>query len=199
MIQNAAPERFGAAFFISGARMQIVSIDPGLHCAGVALWDGMRGSLEWAGLVQADAAAQARAALSDFQRSQAAGFPMLARAVYGRIVPRLRETPRIVIEVPQVYDRRKSVGDPNDLINLAFMAGLIIGALPTDNVTVVRPAEWGGQVQKAIKNSRAVDSLSTEEKARIEIPKAAGTLLHNVLDAVGIGLWYLRRSGLRRG
>lgn len=100
------------------------------------------------------------------------------------------KTNHLVIEVPQIYARSKSKGDPNDLIDLAVMVGRIISICDI-SYTLYRPREWKGQVPKDVMVSRIKGKLSKKELERITLP--AKTLQHNVFDAIGIGLKYLNR------
>jgi len=56
---------------------------------------------------------------------------------------------------------------------------------------MVFPATWKGQLKKHVCHAR-IDLALTPGERKI-IPKLAKTYLHNMLDAVGIGLWYLGR------
>jgi len=92
-----------------------------------------------------------------------------------------------IIEKPVVYERgrvRKS-----DIVDLAFSAGLVAGGYAQHRC--VSPAEWKGQVPKSVHQRRILGRLSPSEASVL-----AGALkkhLVHVLDAVGIGLWALRR------
>ena len=95
---------------------------------------------------------------------------------------------KVVVELPRIYphDRTKN---PNDLIDLAAVAGACSALGPLE---FVHPATWKGQVPKEICHARMKDKLSGKERVLLVND-------HNVLDAVGIGLWYLERHGLRHG
>jgi hypothetical protein len=103
-----------------------------------------------------------------------------------------------VIECPQVYVHSRAKGDPNDLIRLALMAGVIVGAIGQKNVVEYRPAEWKGQVPKDVMTERIKRSLNKGEQSRVVLPRAM-SLAHNVWDAVGIGLHHLRAARRRDG
>lgn len=98
----------------------------------------------------------------------------------------LFDAARVVIECPQVYARGK--GDPNDLIDLAR----VVGALETlsRDCVVVRPRTWKGTLPKKIHHERVLKELTTEERAVLGTKKKID---HNILDAVGLGLWALKR------
>ena len=106
------------------------------------------------------------------------------------------DDPIVVIEKPQVYQDMKV--DPDDLVNLAIVVGRVIGP-EKRNVTIYKPSQWKGQLDKKITTARTLASLSKEEISRIVLPRAVKTLGHNVYDAIGIGLAYLRKTGQRVG
>lgn len=56
---------------------------------------------------------------------------------------------------------------------------------------LVDPNEWKGSVPKVIHQKRILAVLSVEERARL--PKLLKTKSHNMIDAVGIGLYHLGR------
>jgi hypothetical protein len=94
----------------------------------------------------------------------------------------------IVSEIPQVY---KGSGVAEDLIELAGIVGACSGIFAGTEGCSYVPKEWKGQTPKAIHNKRVMAKLGTEETRAIE--KTPPALLHNVIDAIGIGLFYLRR------
>ena len=99
----------------------------------------------------------------------------------------------LIIEIPQVYRAGQSVGDPNDLIKVAVNAGQWIERFSRRGATVrkVLPKDWKGQVSKEIHNRRVLALLTADEKTRI-LPSHD----HNMVDAIGLGLFHLKR--LRR-
>ena len=93
---------------------------------------------------------------------------------------------RVVIELPQVYPNHPV--PPNDLIALAFLAGRYAGVANTAEVYTVSPHAWKGNLPKKVCADRAKGKLSLQE---LEVLDACGVPkgeLHNVLDAIGIGL-----------
>lgn len=103
-----------------------------------------------------------------------------------------------IIERPQVYRSSKSKGDPNDLITLAIGVGQMKERLESCGATVelVLPATWKGQIPKDIHHRRILGLLAPTEKTRLDacLSGVAAGIRHNVLDAVGLGLWFLRRG-----
>lgn len=102
----------------------------------------------------------------------------------------------LVIEVPQVYPGGRGKGNPNDLIDLSCVAGGVM-ALAGGRVTYYLPAQWKGQVPKEICHARMFEALTDVEKTAIKLCRPAG-LMHNVYDAVALGLAHLRKKGLRK-
>lgn len=99
----------------------------------------------------------------------------------------------LAIEVPQVYPGARKE-DPNDLIDLAISAGVVIGSNLWQDVTLYRPREWKGQTPKQIDNARTLKVLTPEERSVYDGCDIAQGLRHNVLDAIGIGLRHLKRK-----
>jgi len=151
----------------------IVAIDPGVHACGVAVFrDAVLERAEYIDILhQGGPVALARAVAAWTGGATAIG--------------------RVVVEKPQVYVRRLSKGDPNDLIDLAVVVGALLATVQGVGETVL-PQRWKGSVPKDIMNARILGRLSDAEKQRIVYPKRK-TLGHNVVDSVGIGLWALKR------
>jgi hypothetical protein len=105
---------------------------------------------------------------------------------YDRVMLFLKSIPEYahcIIEYPRIYQR--SVGDPNDIRDLAYSVGKYSTIFT--NTRLVEPREWKGQVPKKIHNARVLAAMTGEEKARMTYKN------HNVIDAIGIGLWFMRR------
>lgn len=88
----------------------------------------------------------------------------------------------------------RSKAPPNDIVKLAQGAGRWAGrydALAID-VHFVMPNTWkGGPVPKRISHPRIKATLSAAERAIVTAACAghAPSVQHNILDAVGIGVW----------
>jgi hypothetical protein len=108
----------------------------------------------------------------------------------------LRGDVEVVIEVPQVYDRRRWRGDPNDLIDVAQTVGAIRWAARRARaVVLVRPHDWKGSAPKGIVNARVEKLIreSDDEADALATCPVAKSKRHDLLDAIGIGLWRLGR------
>lgn len=159
----------------------LVTFDPGIHAAGVAVFDG--GELAGAWLVQAKYWNQMG--------------PTAAKSILCRF-PAATIT-RVISEVPQVYVGRHQKGRQKDLVDLAVVAGMFLGSFQflltgcaTDEIEKVEPKAWKRQVPKEIMIERIKGRLSKEEMLRVEIPRAK-SLDHNIFDSVGLGLWAAKR------
>jgi len=156
----------------------LINIDPGVKAAGVAVFEDGELSSAWLarGKHWQDTARNAYADLRDM-------FPL---EVIGP------ETTELVIERMQIYPPGRGIGDQNDLVTVAFMSACLAGYLdicPTEYY----PAVWKGQTPKKVMNDRVLERLSEGERSRIYIKKGESSLKHNVIDAVGIGLYHLKR------
>ena len=159
----------------------LLTIDPGIHMAGVAVWQSAE--LIGATLVRTE--------------KDRGGWVELSKLVVEHMRSLYVPIDTIVIEKPQIYPQHKQKGNPNDLINLACAAGGIATALLAQHqqaeVFFVLPYEWKKQVPKSISSRRSEDALSEDERERVALPSAKG-LAHNVWDAVGIGLYWVRNE-----
>ena len=107
----------------------------------------------------------------------------------------------LVLEVPRIYPGN-SKGDPNDIVKLAMRVGEIRGHyVRTASVHIVEvfPRTWKGNVPKETHHARVLAALSSQERSvlapharRVTKTNPHG-LDHNMLDAVGLGLWFLKR------
>ncbi len=102
-----------------------------------------------------------------------------------------------VCEHPRIYPMGKSSSRPNDIIQLAITAGRQSAPWCQEDITWFAPHEWKGQVPEDILERRILSALSPEEKGilntvLLSTPKG---YRHNLTDAVGIGLVYLKRIG----
>ncbi len=162
--------------------MPILYIDPGLRACGCALFSADR-------LVAAGFPEGAKDANTKTTDGRARAWSTMASAVAAWC--RGTEIEGVVIELPQVRKREhqraaKKGTDPNDLIQLSAVVAAIADRFRDVPVRVYLPEEWKHQVPKKIHNERALARLDADELA--VIPQLASSRLHNVIDAVALGL-----------
>lgn len=88
----------------------------------------------------------------------------------------------VVIEKPTTY-HSKNV-DPESVLKISLIAGVCAGCVRLP-LTMPTAPEWKGTVPKKIHNNRVLSELTRKEK------KCLGVRCdHNIIDAVGIWLWY---------
>lgn len=115
--------------------------------------------------------------------------------------PRQDRPDRVVIEKPMIYPGGRQEVPPNDLITLAVRAGEVGGAFRALGAVVdyVLPRTWkNGPIPKDVMHKRILRRLDDAERALIDVAGRgmAPSKRHNMLDAVGIGLWGLRRLAI---
>ena len=107
-----------------------------------------------------------------------------------RAMPRIEVTD-LWLEDQQIY--RNSGVDAHSLLAVSRVVGAVAFHVPAKKVELVRPATWKGQVPKEICNRRTYSRLTPSEKILVELANCSESLKHNLLDAVGIGLWAIKR------
>lgn len=162
----------------------LLALDPGLRVSGVSVWHD--GRLKWAGLVRG--ADTGRGAPAWREMANSVGYQM--RAVLSWVNTGWH-LDKVAVELMQSYDAKHQAGDQNDLIELAGVAGAVVGLFADASAVSYTPREHKGQVPKEVHNARVQKKLTPEERAAVE--ECAPSLMHNVWDAVGIGLFQLGR------
>lgn len=128
---------------------------------------------------------------------------------------------RVALEYPQIYSVGKGKGDPNDLFPVACVAqSVAVRALGhSGNLAHYLPREWKGTRNKLSNTADVRKRLAEGEFNRIEIPSSTcehcasqfpeetctrardnrePCLVHNIYDAIGIGLKALGRFERKR-
>ncbi len=162
----------------------IVGCDPGKHGNGLSIFvDGLLGHAQYTGGLggQIDCLLEPEEPTTAILEELRVGVGMVDT---------------LIIEVPQIYDQQKQVGDQEDLLDLAIIVGAVIRGARScvKSVLRVKPARWKGQVPKDVMVERIKSKLSPAELACVDLPTAKG-LHHNVWDGVGLGLYRLGRLG----
>jgi hypothetical protein len=164
----------------------LITIDPSLRSTGIAYWSAT-GTLLWAtalptrsgrgpGVWSAIAAALPdRAALTEYVQAS---------------------TYTVGVEVPVHYG--PGGADPHDISELCGVAGAIVGRLAPDGVIALAPAEWKGQVPKAVCCNRIAAIVDAMGWSGSVDPTHKNK--SDPLDAIGIGLYIqniTKRGGIR--
>lgn len=158
-------------------------VDPGIKCTGLAVFASPSRDLSKARLVGGHGL---RAKVLE----DAIGHAAVSIREYQIDVPTAAPTARVTIELPQVYSAGKQSGDPNDLISIAAVAGAWACAASRAGVpfTFIRPAAWKGQLGKAITHDRMIAALTPPELTAYAGIDCIQSLMHNIDDAIAIGL-----------
>ena len=99
----------------------------------------------------------------------------------------------LVVERPQIYRGSKSKGDPNDLPPMVGIDAALAAYLDCP-VTSYLPREWVGGTSKAETGDPWKSPRGHRVWGRLtEAERAVVVPTHDVIDAVGIGLCYLKR------
>lgn len=172
----------------------IVSIDPGLNHVAIALW-GDRGGLLHASLVRNPDARDKKKPRPEIWDA-AASAVVRKLSTIARFNAELHSSVGIVVEVPKVRQRGSGKGDPNDLIDVAGVAAACVTKIKSTfgayTAWAPLPEEWKGQLPKEVSEQRVGEKLSTAELQTIETPPPG--LMHNVIDAIHLGLVHFRRA-----
>lgn len=105
---------------------------------------------------------------------------------------RLGPVDQVVLEIMQVYTRDKSKCDPNDLINLALLGGMVL-TLSKGPPILYKPREWNLGFDKET-TQRTLDRYFRERPEELKVFNAglarvkAASLHHNIYDGVAIGM-----------
>ncbi|MEI6806160.1 MAG: hypothetical protein WCK49_06595 [Myxococcaceae bacterium] len=161
----------------------ILAIDPGLQATGWAVLSDATGYLLACGIAQPFAQVDRTQTIAEIR--------LKILKIWEERVGFSRNPAVLAVELPQIYQQKFLKGDPNDLIPLSVMSGLLWASFNPAKCFLPRPATWKGQVPKEVMQERIVAGLTPKQKSVLAenlhvVPKH---LRHNVYDAVGIGQW----------
>jgi hypothetical protein len=156
-----------------------VSVDAGIgvkNGTGWACWS-LHKKLALAGLARPDPE------LSNLDQKARSVIAQLPRVVHGGVLH---------LEHMQVYGQARQKGDPNDLVSVAYLEGMISSLAAS--TTLYLPHEWKGNVPEVPLTKRIRKRLAEDDGVELAVLDAAlknipKSLSHNVYDAVGIGLY----------
>lgn len=170
--------------------MTLLSADPGKWAAGVAAY-GDDNQLLAAKLLKSRSRNPAQASFEI-----GLGAAQFAVEVFGH-----RGVDRVCCEMPNIRARIRQKGDPNDLLFLTLVNGAIWTAVPTNSREPVPVNDWKSNIPKEIIRGRLTGDWGDDPPLAPQPPKLSLPEIrllgedpnHNVVDAVGIGLWALHR------
>jgi Holliday junction resolvasome RuvABC endonuclease subunit len=141
----------------------ILAVDPGKNDCGYAVF--VDGVLTKAGLIKGEGPIDTADQLRNVLKNET-----------------LHE---VVVESQQIY--RVSKGDPNDMIDVAHNAGAVGGLYAHLPVHLIKPRTWTLGIPKE-KRQKIFLTDHPEVAKFLKGPKAK---LHNVVDAISLGYWFL--------
>lgn len=163
----------------------LVALDPGKRVGGFALFDDHNA------LVFTDVVSVHKS-VKDTESARFFAFAV------SRLVTKFEETcspEHLVAEWPENYGASSGAAKAKagDLLFLAATVGAVSGLLQLET-THVAPKTWKGQLPKEVCQQRIEKRLSSDElKVWHDLHVRRGASWHHAADAVGIGLWYLKR------
>lgn len=157
--------------------MRLVSFDPGLREAGLAVFDG--GRLVRAGL------------LRNPEQSKRGAGAWYSMAIKAKAFVQWDLLLLVDVFVTEEMVVRKGGAYSSDLLQLNGVAGMVGGILDPMEAYSYTPEQWKKQVPKSIHNRRTLAKLSPQE--RLNILDCPDHLMHNIIDAVGLGLFHIGR------
>ncbi len=173
---------------------RLAAVDPGVHGCGVAIFDGGT-------LIEAHYTCPSR---NPFHKSEHAcglvtpGIPDIqGRGNYARAHCTAREAlaamgwvDDLIVEHMFKYPGMDKI-NVNDLLDVQTVAAMV--AASHSSAISVYPPQWKGNVPKKIMTERIKKLLTPKERAILDAGDWPKSLEHNVVDAIGIGLWRLGR------
>jgi hypothetical protein len=153
----------------------LVAVDPGKELAGVAYFRD--DTLVAAALIRPDPATPY----------------WVARFVAEWVQREVKEPlDAILCEAQQIYPGPRKA-DPNDLLPLAYVAGAVQARINAGQYGLVLPRVWTGGVPKDVRVRKVLNELTPEETDVFNEVAGPKGKMHNVVDAIGIGLFALKR------
>ena len=174
-----------------------LAIDPGLSGLGVAYFEGEDLLCAW--YSPAPPRSYRRGISRDgarLERGPKVWRNVAASLSWLSIDPRIAPD-RVVFEVPKIYDGRAGYGiDPADLIELAGVVGACTAIFPGAEVAGVLARDWKGQTPKPVMLARIGGWIEDRGwRDRVIIPRPKPSLVHNAIDAAGLGMVTLGLAG----
>lgn len=156
----------------------LISIDVGLHGLAFAAWEeGVLRAAWYTAAVEKGRGAAAWRRLAQAVPAELAGCDLL-------------------VETMVHYEGSRT--NPADLLELQGIAGALVMAVPWASVENVEARTWTEGVPKEVRHARLERLLEARGwEAAVDVPKPRSRM-SDVLDAVGLGLWWTSSRSTRR-
>lgn len=154
----------------------VLAVDPGKSTCGVALFVNER--FKAGAFLKAEETHKLGLEVEKWWQAQRARF----------VLPRLCDT--LVTEGQQVYPGMRAQ-NPNDLLPLSFLCGAVQARVEAHQRLMPLPKTWKGSLRKEAFTRRILSRLGADEIQTLKEVKCPESKLHNVVDAIGLGLWVL--------
>ena len=152
----------------------VFALDPGKLTCGVALFVNER--FRVGAFLKADNTFLLGKEVGTWAKAQSNRFAL----------PEVIDT--LVCEGQQVYPGMRAA-NPNDLLPLAYLCGAVQGRIQAHQCLMPLPKTWKGTLRKEAFTRRILSRLGKDELEILKDVKCPPSLLHNVVDAVGLALW----------
>jgi hypothetical protein len=154
----------------------VLALDPGKLTCGVALF--INESFRAGAFLKADNTFLLGEAVEEWWQQQRTRFTL----------PALCDT--LVCEGQQIYPGMRTA-NPNDLLPLSYLCGAVQARVKAYQCLMPLPKTWKGSLRKESFTRRILSSLRKDELQILKELKCPESKLHNVVDAVGLGLWHI--------
>lgn len=154
----------------------LLCVDPGKNTCGVALF--VNETFQVGALLSAESTFDLACVIEEWWYTQRVRFCLSKCDV-------------LIVEGQQVYGGLGHA-NPNDLLPLAYLAGAVFARIQATNKQMPLPRQWKGSLKKEIFTRRILSGLRKEELITLDEVACPKAKLHNVVDAIGLGLWFLR-------
>jgi len=162
----------------------VIGIDCGVKYIGISRFDN----------TQLCDCAYISSSEQDDQNGARNVFSLVENVRVSNILKGVSEDIRVVIEYPEQY--AYSPAPRSAVQGLAYTGGALTYMFHyhlSASVQLVLPKEWKGQVPKDIFLKRIEGRLTEQESIILDSKKFSQSKRHNVVDAIGLGLYYLKR------
>ena len=165
---------------------RLAAVDPGVHGCGVAIFEGGT-------LIEAHYTCPSR---NPFHKSEhACGVGGNYTRAHCTAMEALKpiydaHINELVVEHMYKYPGMDKI-NVNDLLDVQTVAAMVAGSFSKTHS--VYPPQWKGNVPKKIMTGRIKKLLTLDEWVIMSGGDWPKSLEHNVVDAIGIGLWRLGR------